>query len=62
VVVATEWPAFRELTADRLVDGAGAARGGRLLVLDPNRFLAANLAADARLLYAAVGAPARATE
>jgi UDPglucose 6-dehydrogenase len=52
IVVATEWPAFRELTADRV-----AATGRSTLVLDANRFLAANLAGDARVRYVAVGTP-----
>ncbi|HEV3032272.1 MAG TPA: UDP binding domain-containing protein, partial [Polyangia bacterium] len=52
IVVATEWPAFRELTADLL-----AALGRRPLVLDANRFLAGNLADDGRLHYVAVGTP-----
>lgn len=52
IVVATEWPAFRELTADQI-----AARAPGAVVLDPNRFLAATLAADSRFRYAAVGAP-----
>lgn len=52
VVVATEWPAFRELTADRLRASAPAA-----LVLDAGRFLAGTLAGDARVRYFAVGVP-----
>jgi UDPglucose 6-dehydrogenase len=52
IVVATEWPVFRELTADRI-----AAGGRRPLVLDANRFLAGNLADDARVHYVAVGRP-----
>lgn len=50
IVVATEWPAFRELTADRI-----ATPGRRPLVLDPNRFLARTLADDARVRYVGVG-------
>jgi UDPglucose 6-dehydrogenase len=50
VVVATEWPVFRELTPERL---AGAA--DRPFVLDANRFLAAQLGGDARVRYLAVG-------
>jgi UDPglucose 6-dehydrogenase len=53
VVIATEWPAFRELTAERI-----AAGGRRPLVVDANRFLAAKLADDARVRYVAVGTPA----
>jgi len=58
IVVATEWPAFRELSADRIA-GLLSAGERRPLVLDANRFLAGNLAADARLQYLAVGAPAQ---
>ena len=50
IVVATEWPVFRELTAERI-----AAGGRRPLVLDANRFLAGNLAGDERVHYVAVG-------
>lgn len=53
LVIATEWPVYRELTAERV-----AAGGKRPLVLDANRFLADNLAGDARVVYVAVGAPA----
>ena len=52
IVVATEWPAFRELTADRIT-----ARAPRAVVLDANRFLAGVLAGDARVRYVAVGTP-----
>jgi len=51
IVVATEWPVFRELTAERL-----NALAPRAVVLDANRFLAGALAGDARLRYLAVGA------
>jgi UDPglucose 6-dehydrogenase len=54
IVIATEWPVFRELTADRLATG-----GRRPLVVDANRFLAGRLADDARVRYVAVGTPAR---
>jgi UDPglucose 6-dehydrogenase len=54
VVVATEWPAFRDIKGDQLATGAR-----RPLVLDANRFLARNLADDPRVRYFAVGAPAR---
>lgn len=53
IVIATEWPAFRELGAERI-----AARAPRAIVLDANRFLAAALAGDTRVRYLAVGAPA----
>jgi UDPglucose 6-dehydrogenase len=52
VVIATEWPAFRELSAERL-----AAAMARPLVLDAGRFLAGNLAGDPRIRYFAVGVP-----
>jgi hypothetical protein len=55
IVVATEWPAFRELSGERIA----AAAAARPLVLDANRFLAGKLADDARVRYVAVGAPAR---
>jgi UDPglucose 6-dehydrogenase len=51
IVVATEWPVFRELTAERI-----NALAPQAVVLDANRFLAGVLAADARLRYLAVGA------
>jgi UDPglucose 6-dehydrogenase len=51
IVVATEWPAFRELSVERL-----AAGGRRPLVLDANRFLAKTLGEDGRVRYVAVGA------
>ena len=54
VVVATEWPAFRDIKGDQLATGAR-----RPLVLDANRFLARNLGDDPRIQYFAVGAPAR---
>lgn len=52
VVVATEWPAFRELSADKL-----AAAASSPLVLDAGRFLAATLGGDPRVRYFAVGVP-----
>jgi UDPglucose 6-dehydrogenase len=52
VVVATEWPAFRELTAERLL-----AATARPLVLDAGRFLAGQLAAAPQVRYFAVGVP-----
>jgi UDPglucose 6-dehydrogenase len=51
IVVATEWPVFRDVSADDVV-AAGAP-----IVLDPGRFLAATLGADARLRYVTVGSP-----
>ena len=56
IVVATEWPAFRALTADRIAADAPGA-----LVLDANRFLSAGLAQDARIRYVAVGTGKRST-
>src|SRR5262249_52297470 len=50
VVVATEWPVFRELTAERVSALAPGA-----VVLDANRFLAGALSGDTRLRYFAVG-------
>jgi UDPglucose 6-dehydrogenase len=52
MVLATEWPIFRELSADDLVKSMRTT-----VVLDPNRFLAPQLAHDPRLRYAAVGVP-----
>jgi UDPglucose 6-dehydrogenase len=56
IVVATEWPAFRALTAEGIATSAPGT-----LVLDANRFLAASLAADARIRYVAVGTAKRPT-
>lgn len=53
VVVGTEWPLFRDVSADDLV-AAGAP-----LVVDAGRFLAATLGADPRLRYVAVGSDRR---
>jgi UDPglucose 6-dehydrogenase len=53
VVVGTEWPVFRDVSADDLV-AAGAS-----LVIDASRFLAATLGADPRLRYLAVGSQRR---
>jgi UDPglucose 6-dehydrogenase len=50
MVIATEWPIFKELSADELVKSMRTT-----IVLDPNRFLAPELARDPRLRYAAVG-------
>lgn len=52
-VVATEWPDFRELSAD---DFATKMRGR--LVLDPGRFLRPAVAGDARLTVISIGVPA----
>jgi UDPglucose 6-dehydrogenase len=56
IVVATEWPAFRALTADEI-----ASVAPRAVVLDANRFLAGGLSADARIRYLAVGTAKRST-
>src|SRR5262249_16103383 len=53
VVVGTEWPVFREVSADDLV----ATRTP--VVLDGGRYLAATLGGDRQLRYVAVGSPAR---
>jgi UDPglucose 6-dehydrogenase len=52
LVVATEWPVYRQVPADAL---AGTMR--RALVLDPNRFLAKTLGQDRRFRLVAVGQP-----
>ncbi len=52
VVVGTEWPAFRDLSADEM---ASALRTP--LVVDANRFLGGTLASDARFRYRTVGRP-----
>ncbi len=51
LVIATEWPQYKEITADEIV---GAAPG--LTIMDPNRFLVP-LSADPRVRYMAVGTP-----
>jgi UDPglucose 6-dehydrogenase len=53
VVVGTEWPIFRDVSADDLV-AVGAP-----LVIDASRFLVATLGGDRRLRYLAVGSPER---
>jgi len=53
-VIATEWPAFRALRPDQF-----AALMRRPQVIDPNHFLAADLAVDCRMLYCATGKVAR---
>ncbi len=50
IVLATEWPEFRDLAA---TDIAQAMAGD--IVLDPGRYLAANLGADSRLKLFSVG-------
>jgi UDPglucose 6-dehydrogenase len=51
VVVATEWPVFREVAADDLVTS------GAPLILDAGRFLVSTLGGDSRLRYLTVGSP-----
>jgi UDPglucose 6-dehydrogenase len=53
LVVATEWPQYKDLSAEAI---ASTAPG--LAILDANRFLG-RLAADTRLRYVAVGTPER---
>jgi UDPglucose 6-dehydrogenase len=52
LVLATGWPAYREVPVDRL-----AALAPHLLVLDANRFLGARLGNDPRFRLVAVGQP-----
>ncbi|MDR3476830.1 MAG: nucleotide sugar dehydrogenase [Gammaproteobacteria bacterium] len=52
VVVSTEWPEFRDLTADEFI-----ASLKRPLVIDPSGFIAKNIGADARIEYFSVGVP-----
>jgi UDPglucose 6-dehydrogenase len=52
VVVATEWPAYKDIKADEVVGNMKTP-----LVVDPNRFLSATLGGDSRLAYDAVGVP-----
>ena len=49
-VIGTDWPQFRELTADQLVAAMRHAR-----VVDPNWFLAGALSGDPRITYVATG-------
>jgi len=51
LVIMTEWPDYRAVDGDAL---SGALRGKRL-VLDANRFLAAQLAGNSTIVYATVG-------
>jgi len=52
VVLSTEWPVFKNLTVDDVVNRMRTA-----VVLDANRFLAPELARDPRVRYRAVGWP-----
>jgi UDPglucose 6-dehydrogenase len=53
-VVATEWPEFRNLTAEMVV-----AKMRRPQIIDQNHFLAATLANRPDIVYLATGRPAR---
>jgi UDPglucose 6-dehydrogenase len=52
LVMATEWPVYRSISTDQLLQ-----RTNRLVVLDANRFLPNLAAAAGRLRYFAVGMP-----
>jgi UDPglucose 6-dehydrogenase len=51
LVISTEWPQYKDISAEKIADAAP-----RLVILDANRLLAA-LASDHRLRYMAVGTP-----
>ncbi|MBF0561868.1 MAG: UDP-glucose/GDP-mannose dehydrogenase family protein [Alphaproteobacteria bacterium] len=53
LVIATEWPEFKALTADQLVGTMTVSP----LVLDQNRFLGPAVAGDPRLRYVTIGKP-----
>lgn len=50
VVVATEWPMFRSLTPDDLIEEMNSP-----IIVDPNRFLESTLGSDRRVRYCSVG-------
>jgi UDPglucose 6-dehydrogenase len=50
VVVATEWPMLREISADALIEVVAQP-----IVIDAGRFLAATIGGDPRVLYITVG-------
>jgi UDPglucose 6-dehydrogenase len=52
LVVATEWPMYRTIPTDQLIE-----RSPQLVVLDANRFLASLTAMEGRVRYFAVGMP-----
>jgi UDPglucose 6-dehydrogenase len=52
LVVATQWPEYKQLGADEIVEGMR-----KPVVVDPNGFLRATLGADPRVSYDAVGVP-----
>jgi UDPglucose 6-dehydrogenase len=53
VVISTEWPQFRDLTAEEFMVNVKHP-----LVLDPGGFVSKNLAVDPRIQYFSVGIPA----
>ena len=53
VLISTEWPQFRDLTAEEFVTNVKQP-----LVLDPGGFVAKNLALDSRIQYFSVGVSA----
>jgi UDPglucose 6-dehydrogenase len=55
IVVATEWPEYRQIAADALIAHVGRPR---VSVIDANRFLWDTLASDPRIQYVTVGSPA----
>jgi UDPglucose 6-dehydrogenase len=50
LVVATEWPDYRAVDADKVVSNLAAP-----IVIDPNRFLSKTLGNDSRICYVTVG-------
>ncbi|KAA0098125.1 UDP-glucose/GDP-mannose dehydrogenase family protein [Mycolicibacterium sp. P1-18] len=52
LLVATEWPEYRQLDVEEVVDGMRQP-----IVVDPNGFLRDTLGADSRVAYDAVGVP-----
>ncbi len=53
LVIATEWPEFKTLTADTLAESMAVSP----LILDQNRFLTPAIANDPRLRYVTIGKP-----
>jgi UDPglucose 6-dehydrogenase len=54
LVMATEWPVYRSISAEQLLQGSD-----RLVVLDANRFLPKLAPLEGRLRYFAVGMPSK---
>jgi UDPglucose 6-dehydrogenase len=54
LVIATEWPEYRNLGAEEVVSIMASP-----VVVDPNRFLSETLGSDSRMVYAAVGTASR---